>query len=100
MAGNDSTIPPGGSKQFIYVGQFIPNTVNVQNLSPSSQANYTVKSGPQPWTYYGFVPAGKTLPIVVHWPAGVAVFSNVGGASIKVYGDGLRPAGGDELNEK
>jgi hypothetical protein len=92
MADNDSNIAPGQSKTFIYVGQFIPNQVNIQNLSQTSQANYTVKSGPHPWTYYGLVPPGKTQAIQVHWPTGVAVFGNVGGGTINVYGDGLRPA--------
>jgi hypothetical protein len=93
MADDDSTIPSGQSKRFLYVGEFIPNQVNIQNLSQTSRANYTLKSGPQPWTYYGFVAPGGTQPILVHWPAGAAVFSNVGTVSINVYGDGLRPVG-------
>jgi hypothetical protein len=78
------------------VGEFIPNQVNIQNLSQTSQANYTLKSGSNSWTYYGFVAPGKTQAIQVHWPLAVAVFSNLGGGTIFVYGDGLRPAAPDE----
>lgn len=94
MAGdNDSNIPSGQSKKFRYVGELIPNQVFVRNLSQGSQANYTVKSGPQPWTYFGYAPAGVTQAIYVQWPSGLATFTNASGAgiSIMVYGDGIFP---------
>jgi hypothetical protein len=95
---DDSIIPSGQSKTFYYVGNLIPNQVLIQNLSPSSNANYTVKSGPHPWTYFSNIPAGGTQSILVQWPTSVAVFANAsgGGVSIRVYGDGIRPATAEE----
>jgi hypothetical protein len=95
---NDSIIPSGQSKTFYYVGNMIPNQVLIQNLSPGTQANYTVKSGPHPWTYFGYVAAGQTQSIYVQWPTSVAVFTNASGSgiNIQVYGNGIRPATAEE----
>ncbi len=95
---DNSVIPPGQSRTFIYVGNMIPAQVLIQNLSSGSSANFTLKSGPQPWTYFGNVAAGQTQSIYFQWPSGLAVFANTspGGASIRVYGNGIRPASAEE----
>ncbi len=90
-ADDNSTIAPGQSKRFRYLGEFIPNQVSIQNLSPNAQSNYTVKSGPQSWTYFGFVPPRQTQSIYVQWPTGLATFTNTGGGNIRVFGDGIFP---------
>ena len=79
--------------RFRYLGELIPNQVFIQNLSKTSQANYTVKSGPRPWTYFGYIAPGVTQAIYVQWPTSVALFTNDsgGGVNIKIYGDGIFP---------
>ena len=92
-AEDNSIILSGQSKRLRYLGELIPNQVFIQNLSKTSQANYTVKSGPRPWTYFGYVAPGGTQAIYVQWPTSVALFANSsgGGVNIKVYGDGIFP---------
>jgi len=95
---DDSIIPPGHSKTFFYVSNLIPAQVLIQNLSPGSQASFRLKSGPQSWTYFGNLPAGHTQSIYFEWPTSIAVFTNAsgGGVSIRVYGNGIRPATAEE----
>ncbi len=89
----ESTITPGHGKDFLYVGEMIPNQVFIQNLSTTEDATFTVTSGTQSWTYYGAARKGKKVNIQVRWPSGRARFENnsVANASILVSGNGIFP---------
>jgi hypothetical protein len=52
-------VEPGESKQFVYVGELIPNQVLVKNLG-DSQVQYWLSSGPEGWRLYDVVEGGRT----------------------------------------
>ena len=91
----DSTVLPGETKLFTYVGEQIPNQVLIQNKSTTEQANFVMQAvnGPEPqWRLYGAIGAGETVQYMVNWPT-QARFTNQGlfQSSIVVYGDGIFP---------
>jgi hypothetical protein len=93
-----STVGPGESKTFVYVGEQIPNQVLVQNLSTSEQANFVTEAvnGTDPqWKLFGVLDPGQTIQLWVQWPL-EARFHNQGlfQTSFVVYGDGIFPKGG------
>lgn len=92
MSQNDSVLNPGESKKFVYVGNLIPNQVNIQNLS-DNPAMFTVISGTGSWRVWWAVPPNETLSIFVQWFNGIATFTNISmeNASVSVGGDGIRP---------
>lgn len=92
-ASNPSIIPQGQSQTFIYVGNMIPNQVLIHNLSTEASASYILESGTESWRFFGTVPPGLTVSIMVEWPTGKAAFTNnsVANASIYVFGNGIFP---------
>jgi hypothetical protein len=88
---------PGETRKFAYVGNLIPNQVNIQNLS-AQPASYKLESGTSGWMLYGNVAPSATAALLVQWPSGIATFSNGSPqATIVIWGDGIRPFGpGDE----
>ena len=93
---NPFAIKQGKSKDFIYVGELIPNQVLVTNLTSSATASFELTSGAKSWTYTGTIGKGRTKSILVRWPSGRARFTNnsVADATIEVGGDGIFPAYG------
>lgn len=98
MAEDDNVVNPGQSKDFVYVGELIPNDVNIQNLSEANTAIFTLKSGTEGWKLWWAVLANQTTTLTVEWFNGVATFSNISeeDASIRVFGEDIRPYYGDE----
>ena len=84
-------VEPGQSKEFVYVGEFIPNEVTVRNLG-TSQVQYFTSSGPNGWRLYNVVEGGRTQSILVQWMDSIATFTNEDGtSSIEIGGDGIFP---------
>src|ERR1044072_8363394 len=84
-------VGPGESKQFVYVGELIPNQVVVKNLG-DSQVQYYLTSGLDSWRLYDVAEGGRTQPLQVQWMDGVATFTNEDGTSaIEIGGDGIFP---------
>jgi hypothetical protein len=75
-----STVKPGESKDFIYVGEQIPNQVLVQNLDTTQQANFVmqgVNGSEFQWRLFCVLKAGETVSLWVSWPT-EARFTNQG----------------------
>jgi hypothetical protein len=84
-------IRPGQSAQFVYVGEMIPNQIDVKNLDDGETASYITEGGGS-WRLYGEIPRMQTATIYVEWFGGIGRFYNISrGATIVVSGDGLRP---------
>lgn len=87
----NSTIGPSEEKEFVYVGEQIPNQVLIQNTGDSS-VQYWMTSGDKTWRYYDVVDSGRTHSVLVQWFSGRATFRNEDGtSSITVGGDGIFP---------
>lgn len=84
-------VEPGESKQFVYVGELIPNQVLVKNLG-DSQVQYFLTSGLDSWRLYDVVEGGRTQSLQVQWMDSIATFTNEDGtSSIEIGGDGIFP---------
>jgi len=95
MEQNPGGIGPNESRDFTYVGEMIPNQVSIQNLSPDQEAQFFmqgINDDVAGWKYFGAVPAGQTISVLVSWP-GEGRVTNRGdsNASINVFGDGIFP---------
>jgi hypothetical protein len=91
----NSSVGPGETKLFVYVGEMIPFQVYVQNQSASDQANFTMQgadSGGSEWKLFQVLDPGQTISYEVEWPSR-ALFWNQGlvPSSILVYGFGIFP---------
>lgn len=88
---NTPVVGPGESKQFVYVGELIPNQVLVENLG-NSEVQYYLSSGLDGWRLYNTIEGGRTQSLLVQWMDGIATFTNEDGtSSIAVGGDGIFP---------
>jgi hypothetical protein len=84
-------IEPGQSKEFVYVGELIPNQVLVKNLG-DTEVQYWLTSGIDSWRLYNVVEGGRTQSIELQWMNGIATFTNEDGtSSIEIGGDGIFP---------
>jgi hypothetical protein len=84
-------IRPGLSARFVYVGEFIPNQIDVKNVDDGETARYATEGGGS-WRLWGEIPRMQTVTISVEWFGGIGIFYNVSqNATIVVSGDGLRP---------
>jgi hypothetical protein len=88
-----STIAPGKAQTFVYNGEQIPNIVNIENDDTDEDANFVMESGVKTtWRYYGIVPAGGSVSVMLEWLDNEGTFYNKSPrSSIIVYGDGLFP---------
>ena len=88
---NTPIVEPKQSKQFVYVGELIPNQVLVKNLG-DSEVQYYLSSGLNGWRLYNIVEGGRTQSLLVQWMDSVATFTNEDGtSSIEITGDGIFP---------
>jgi hypothetical protein len=86
-AGN---INPGMHKDFVYVGNFVPNKISVRNLG-TKQTRFRLTSVSPGWHYYGSVPSRGGVAVLVNFPSGKIRFYNDGPTAIDVSGEDLRP---------
>jgi hypothetical protein len=93
-----TTINPGQHKNFIYVGEFIPNVILVKNLGKgTTEARFKLTSTSAPptppgWDYYGDVAGSAPRSFTVHFPTARLTVYNVGATPIEVAGEGIRPS--------
>jgi|SRR5690242_14339492 len=87
-------IAVGQSKNFLYVGNLIPNQVNVMNTG-TTPTEFTLTSRPAGWDYYGRVlgnsQGNRQTALMVKFPNGKMTFHNVGPRKIEISGHFLRP---------
>jgi hypothetical protein len=84
-------IHPGFSARFVYVGELIPNQIEVRNVDDGETAHYITEGGGS-WRLWGEIPRMQTVTIFVQWFGGIGTFYNMSqNATIAVSGDGLRP---------
>jgi hypothetical protein len=86
-------IDPGQHKTFLYVGDFIPNKVLVQNLG-TAEAKFRLTSAPPTppgWVYYEVTPGSSLRSFTVHFPTAKLTVYNDGPTPIEVAGEGIRP---------
>lgn len=94
LSQNTSILEPGQSGNFAYLGELIPNQVDITNRNDEVDAPYTVESGRAGWKFFGNTPAAETTSILVQWFDGVATFQNLSEvADIEISGDGIFPQG-------
>ena len=84
-------IRPGQSAQFVYVGEMIPNQIDVKNTDDAETASYVTEGGGS-WRLYGEIPRMQTATLYVQWFGGIGRFYNTSrNCTIAVSGNGLRP---------
>lgn len=91
---NKSILGPGESGNFVYVGEMIPNQVNISNRNEFGPAEYSLESGQEGWKFFGTVPTAGESSILVQWFNGFATFHNLSReADIEIGGNGIFPQG-------
>jgi hypothetical protein len=85
-----SDIGPRQHKNFVYVGNYIPNRVTVKNLGATA-TSFRLTSTRPGWVYYGRVAGNGAITLAVHFPTGKLTVFNDGRTTIRFTGSGIRP---------
>jgi hypothetical protein len=83
-------IEPGQSKEFRYIGNLIPNQLNVKNLD-AHEGGFSLTSVPHGWVYHGRLAPNGLVALLVQFPRTNFIFSNSPAGPIEVSGENVVP---------